>query len=519
MMYAPITEIVSKNTTFFRAKDGNIYGCGDNRFGQLGLGTIGSVYVPIHINVTNVKKIVLGEYHTIFVMQDGSCKACGNNEYGQLGIGHKSNYEANLVDCHVGDVVDATCVGPYTLFKQQSGSILVAGSTEAGIVRDSPVPMEDMHSIFKGDQDVLIYLDSDGNHQVLGESPYGELKEDEKLKYKKIVAGGEHIVFLHETGSVYSYGNNDYNQLGYDTPTSFFGNVCIISGLTNIKDVDCGYEHSLFLDEDKNLYICGSNRFGQAGYNDEILKTPKKIAEDVIFIAAGSFSTFFVKKDGSIYASGYNREGQLGLGEDVGSSVNNFIRLQTFDFDTSITANDIEVHDTDISYTCGGISHSITVIHSNEGGGVTKSKCIISSPEDKKYQLPNVFTNTFNTENVHTLDTVLKSNEDYLIRQAKQYIEDNTHFHRQAVRKKFTRLTFSNGEYIDIEGELTEEEAATRAAEYINTKYKIDTSTEYYKERDFDNTKVYTEGEIVWKPSKGAISLILQEKVSYHENY
>ena len=517
MMYAPIIEIVSKNSTFFRAKDGMIYGCGDNRFGQLGLGSTGSVFVPIPIPITNVKKIALGEYHTIFVLQDGSCKACGNNLYGQLGIGYKSNYEANIIDCHVGDIIDACCIGPYTIFKQQGGVLLVAGSTEVGIVRDSPVPMEDMHNIFKGNQDLLVRI-SESGYDLFGESPYGSIEND-NAKYTKIAAGGEHLVFLHESGSVYSCGNNDYHQLGYDTPTSFFGNVCIISNLSNIKDVCCGYEHSLFLDEDKNIYICGSNRFGQAGYNDEILEVPKKIATDIIYMTAGSFNTFFVKKDGSIYTSGYNREGQLGLGQDVGSVVTNFMRIQTFDFDTSLTENDITVHDTDVTYACGGIGHTITVIHSNEGGGTTKSKCIISSPDDNKYQLPLMFTNTFTTDNVHTLDTVLKSNEDTLIRQAKQYIDDNTHFHREAVKKKYTRITFSNGEHVDFEGELTEEEAIKKATEYINTKYRIDTSMQYYRERDFDNTKVYIEGETVWKPSKGAVSLVLQEKVSYHENY
>lgn len=67
-----------------------MYGWGNNSFGQLGLGRKGIQTTPGYISEfshTNIKKIVGGEHHTIFLTSEGDVYSCGKNDVGQLGLG------------------------------------------------------------------------------------------------------------------------------------------------------------------------------------------------------------------------------------------------------------------------------------------------------------------------------------------------------------------------------------------------------------------------------------------------
>lgn len=53
--------------TIFLLSDGTVYGC-DNGNGQLGLGGTSIVNVPVKLNISNVKDIACGAYHTMFLL-------------------------------------------------------------------------------------------------------------------------------------------------------------------------------------------------------------------------------------------------------------------------------------------------------------------------------------------------------------------------------------------------------------------------------------------------------------------
>ena len=75
------------------------------------------------------------------------------------------------------------------------------------------------------------------------------------------------------TGSVYTWGENDFSQLGYNTPKSNNGvyysvNPRKVDNLskTFVIDVACGNFHSLALTNDKNVFLWGSNKYNQLGF-------------------------------------------------------------------------------------------------------------------------------------------------------------------------------------------------------------------------------------------------------------
>jgi alpha-tubulin suppressor-like RCC1 family protein len=81
--------------TFFKKRDGTLWGTGYNRYGQLGTGTTGEysdgaipiVYASTNTPVRDVRQVAVGGGHVLFLLEDGRVYASGLNSSGQLGIG------------------------------------------------------------------------------------------------------------------------------------------------------------------------------------------------------------------------------------------------------------------------------------------------------------------------------------------------------------------------------------------------------------------------------------------------
>lgn len=68
----------------------SVYGWGDTSHGQLGLGGIEDEQIVTARELQSlcgkeVKDISMGVQHTVFLMRDGLVYSCGNNDFGQLG--------------------------------------------------------------------------------------------------------------------------------------------------------------------------------------------------------------------------------------------------------------------------------------------------------------------------------------------------------------------------------------------------------------------------------------------------
>jgi alpha-tubulin suppressor-like RCC1 family protein len=97
------------------------------------------------------------------------------------------------------------------------------------------------------------------------------------------------------------------------------------TGITNVKAMALGENHTLLLKNDGTLWVTGENKFGELGMGASVEKvtvftqvmvpgsegTP---VTGVVEIAAGHDSSYFIKNDGTLWAAGYNHYGQLGLG-------------------------------------------------------------------------------------------------------------------------------------------------------------------------------------------------------------
>lgn len=90
---------------------------------------------------------------------------------------------------------------------------------------------------------------------------YGDLIDK---KVKQVQCGFQHTVCITEDGEVYSWGNGKNGALGHGDWNEL-NSPKKVEGLKDIVKIECGGDFNICLDKDGNLYSWGSNRYGQLG--------------------------------------------------------------------------------------------------------------------------------------------------------------------------------------------------------------------------------------------------------------
>lgn len=130
---------------------------------------------------------------------------------------------------------------------------------------------------------------------------------------------------LTSTGEVYSWGSNDYEQLGRETPADCGSAGTAPCGRTPVRVADvagaaavaAGFQHSLVLLQDGSVVSFGSNALGQLGPGAATpRRAPAAVAglSDIVQLAAGSAHSMALTRDGRVFVWGSNQYGQLGSG-------------------------------------------------------------------------------------------------------------------------------------------------------------------------------------------------------------
>ncbi|WP_445341749.1 RCC1 domain-containing protein [Bifidobacterium sp. ESL0827] len=187
-------------------------------------------------------------------------------------------------------------------------------------------------------------LGSDGNLYSWGNDQNGEMGQGtvtssyipgkvimpaDGTKFTQISAGFVYSLAIGSDGNLYSWGNNQYGQLGNGTADDITDNtirhgtpskVSLPTGVPKFTQVSAGNSHSLALDSDGNLYSWGVNFYGQLGMGGTDFGqhyTPSKgymPADGTKFtqISTGYYHSLALGSDGNLYSWGDNSKGQLG---------------------------------------------------------------------------------------------------------------------------------------------------------------------------------------------------------------
>jgi alpha-tubulin suppressor-like RCC1 family protein len=123
-----------------------------------------------------------------------------------------------------------------------------------------------------------------------------------------------HTVALKADGSVVAWGRNDMGQLGDGATTE---RLRPVPGLSGIVAIDVGDMHTVALKNDGGVWAWGRNADGQLGdgtTNNRAIPVQVVGISEVTAIAAGQHYAVALKRDQTVWAWGRNGYGQLGDG-------------------------------------------------------------------------------------------------------------------------------------------------------------------------------------------------------------
>ena len=304
------------------ASDGNAYAWGNNQYGQLGQGSTSStpqktpVRVPLPDGVASgftYTQIAAGGAHVLAIGSDQTVYAWGANDQGQLGNGSK---DAN------------THPSPMPV-KGADGQPFKAVQVSAGAYDSAAIDPQGRVYTWGSEGNNHYNYSTSKPTPTLAKDPDGS---SQGLHATQVSANWGFIMALGTDGSVYTWGYNNYGQLGNGQNTGE-GSTTYAADTARVPDpkdaskafkaaqISAGGFHALAISQDGTAWAWGYNDYGQLGDNTEISRTtPTQVGNptnssqpfQVAQISAGVIHSLAIDKSGTAWAWGRNTNGQLG---------------------------------------------------------------------------------------------------------------------------------------------------------------------------------------------------------------
>eukprot|EP01083_Nonionella_stella_P092041 257498_1 len=330
---------------------------GWNKYGQQLNGTTRDV--KRLETVKHIKRKAINAIHTMYrgatviVHEDGDISVGGYNANGQLGVG---TYDAAITTIHHLDfkvkLVSKGILSRHVfVIKAKDGKLYSVGSNDnnqCGIQTGSdkintwmavPLMKISIQSIATGFS-FTIFLGTNGSMHACGKSDDGALGMGSKkkevstptvipttTKMAQIAMGWRHCVAISkEQSTAFSWGSNAYGQCGHGQSNDSIWEPTRIECLRNksIKQVDCGWQHTLLVGSDGVLFTTGYNGNGQCGDGTtRDIFEPKRIRvgenEKVESIKCGAYHNVLTTTTNKIFVWGLNDYNQCLVNDDKGN--------------------------------------------------------------------------------------------------------------------------------------------------------------------------------------------------------
>ena len=337
------------------AAGSELWAWGKNYQGALGIGAAHNSHrsSPVQVGSDPEWSIISGGNHfAMGIRSDGSLWTWGQGSGGRLGVGNETHYSSPV---QVGLDKDWTNIwGGYDTGRalKSDGTLWIWGGGGVGqngdgttTSRSSPIQVGGAgDNIWSscGQSNALGYhtvaLKTDGTLWSWGLNDYGQLGLGDSggganrsspvqigngTYWKKVMQGESHTIAIRTDNTVWSWGWGGVGQLGHGN-TSNKSSPVQISSLGTSDWIDCGTGryHSLIINQAGQLWGWGVN-YGQLGipaqYSNN-LSTPMQVGSDTdhLRVYCGGEHSFILRgidvTDQLLYACGRQYEGQLGDG-------------------------------------------------------------------------------------------------------------------------------------------------------------------------------------------------------------
>jgi alpha-tubulin suppressor-like RCC1 family protein len=336
--------------SMFIKSDGTLWGCGWNRYGQLGIGDTIHRNTPVLI-MSDVLAVSASFFHTLIIKTDHTLWACGYNLSGFLGVNDTA--ESILTPRLVVSGTDVAAISAggsivsmFSMFIKKDGTLWGFGENSYGQLGDGSRTDRSAPVFIRGG---VSAVSAGGTHAMIiandtlygtGYNYYGQLGQGDTLNdstftkvygtygtgVRAVSAGMAFTMFLKTTGELYGMGNNQYGQFG--TGDTAMKRRYPVSVNTEVSAVVAGMGHTMIIKNDGSLRVAGFNSNGQLGTGDMSDRwTPVEIMRPVSSVGAGVMHSLILRGDGTLFGTGFNGAGQLGNGDTTYTDVTSPIRV------------------------------------------------------------------------------------------------------------------------------------------------------------------------------------------------
>ncbi|BDR53792.1 hypothetical protein KIM372_16990 [Bombiscardovia nodaiensis] len=298
--------------TFATGSDGKLYAWGFNGDGRLGVGGVASQLKPAPVKTDNLPagtRLVTasaGGYHSLGIDSNGQLYTWGGNDKGELGT---NDLAGRLIPTPV-----TTNIPTGTRFKQVSAGFQYSEAL---------------------DTNGHLYAWGENANGQLGVNDYTQRNIPTPVitdnitpgtQIAQVSSGAYHTLATDTNGRPYAWGNNNNGQLSItgitQAPKPTPINTTGITPNVRIESVKAGAYYSMALDNNGRAYTWGYNDYGQLGSNDltqhnlaTAINTDNiTVNTRIIQITGNYYHSLAINNQYTTYAWGANSNGQIGNG-------------------------------------------------------------------------------------------------------------------------------------------------------------------------------------------------------------
>lgn len=310
--------------------DGTVWFTGDGRYSQL------TQVRGIH----SVVAISQGKEHALALKSDGTVWSWGKGFMGQLGVPNLYSSETPVQIPGLNQVVSIKAANAHSMAIKSDGSLWTWGSNINGLLglgnmnlisQTTPAKvswLSNVKAVSGGTSNSMALL-ADGTVWSWGDNMYGQIGDGtSKVRYspvmvaglpqvKAISTGADHNVVVDVNGIVWSWGNNYSGQLGDGTFESRSRPVRVNGISEAVTDVSAGNSFNLVLTASGKVWSWGDNSVGQLGDGTtgrRVSPIPINSLSEQTMISTGGSHGLSLEKNGQIWSWGGNQSYQLGNG-------------------------------------------------------------------------------------------------------------------------------------------------------------------------------------------------------------
>ncbi|XP_050413737.1 protein RCC2 [Patella vulgata] len=304
--------------------EGKVLSWGRNEKGQLGHGDTERRDLPTKVEFLdpfNIIDAACGKNHTLFLTDKGKVFSCGENKFGQLGLGHQNPTVTlpSKVHCKGPAIRKVACGGDFSMISDIRGNLFSFGCPEYGQLGHNS---DGKYFVTSNKLSFRCELVPRKVNVFIEKSREGHVLPVTDVVVRDIACGCNHTIVRDSKSRAYTWGFGGYGRLGHAGPKDemvprllkFFDGPNRGAG-----QVFAGSQFTLAISEVGALYLWGQNKTsGEAAMYPKLVHdlTGWKVRN-----VSGGFRSIMVVADESVISWGPSPTmGELGYGDSKARS-------------------------------------------------------------------------------------------------------------------------------------------------------------------------------------------------------